>query len=284
MNKKILLSRMKRSYFFIIGIIGITIMISCCFIGPLFIDWDPVETNIATRFLPPEGFSNGLTGHILGTDQVGRDVLSRLLIGGQFSIRLAFICVFLTIGVGVLLGLLSGYMGGWVDVLIMRACDAMMAMPGMILAIAIMAILGPSFRNLILTMTIGGWVRICKVTRNDVRVLKQQEFVLASTALGAKLPHILFTQIFPNVTTNIIILGSQSIGITIVMEASLSFLNLGIQPPAPSWGYMISAGRQFLTTQPWLILAPGSVLMLAVLSFNFLGDGIRDILDTKRKI
>ena len=284
MDIKILFSRMKRSYFFRIGIIGIILIFFLCYLVPLFIPWEPLTNSLPDRFLPPEGFSRGLQGHIVGTDSLGRDVLIRLLIGGQYSFRLSFIVVILIISIGTVLGLISGYVGGVLDVIIMRVCDAVLAIPGLVLAIAIMAIFGTSTSNLILCMTISGWVNTCKVTRNDVRVLKQQEFIMASTALGAKMPHIVFKQIFPNVTTNIIILGSQRIGMTIIMESSLSYLNLGIQAPAPSWGNMISAGRQYLTTQPWMIIAPGVALMLAVLSFNFLGDGIRDVLDTKRKI
>lgn len=284
MDKKILLSRMKKSIFFNIGIIGIIFIILLCYVGPLFIEWDPYTTSVTDRFLAPEGFKNGLKGHILGTDAVGRDMLIRLLIGGQYSFRLAFFVVILQVSIGTVLGLLAGYIGGWVDMIIMRACDALMAMPTMIISIAVIAILGQSLTNLIFIMTLSGWVQLCKVTRNNVSVVKKQEFVSASKALGAKLPHIVFSQIFPNVTTNIIILGSQRIGMTIIVEASLSYLNLGIKPPAPSWGNMISLGRNYLVTQPWMILVPGFTLMIAVLSFNFLGDGIRDILDTKRKI
>ena len=284
MDKNILLSRMNRSYFFRIGIIGIIFIFIACYLLPMLLPWDPIATEITMRFRPPEGLQNGLQGHIFGTDHLGRDVLMRLLIGGQYSFRLAFFVVVLQMSIGTVLGLVSGYVGGWVDQVIMRACDTVLSIPGMVLAIAVMAILGTSTRNLILVMTISGWVQLCKVTRNNVRVVKQQEFVSASKILGAKLPHIMFTQIFPNVTTNIIILSSQRIGMTIIMESSLSYLNLGIQAPAPSWGNMISTGRQFLTTQPWLILVPGFALMMSVLSFNFLGDGLRDILDTKRKI
>ena len=284
MDKKILFSRMRRSYFFRIGVVGIIIIFFACYIGPLFLDWDPVANSLLDKFTAPEGFSKGLQGHIVGTDSLGRDVLMRLLIGGQFSFRLAFIVVVLQMSFGAIMGIIAGYLGGWVDVVIMRLCDAVLSIPGIVLSMAIIAILGTSYRNLIIVMTISGWVQLCKVTRNEVRVVKQQEFVLASRAIGAGLPHIMFTQIFPNITTNIIILSSQRIGMTIIMEASLSYLNLGIQPPTPSWGSMISAGRQYLATQPWLIVAPGCALMLAVLSFNFLGDGIRDVLDTKRKV
>jgi peptide/nickel transport system permease protein len=284
MNKTILLSRMNRSIFFKIGICGIIFIFIACYIFPLFLDWDPYATSISDRFLAPEGFEHGLKGHILGTDAVGRDMLIRLLIGGQYSFRLAFVVVALQMAIGTVLGILAGYIGGWVDVLVMRACDALMAMPTLIISIAVIAILGQSMANLIFVMTLSGWVQNCKVTRNNVLVIKNQEFVSASRVIGAKLPHIMFSEIFPNVTTNIIILASQRIGMTIIIEASLSYLNLGIKPPAPSWGNMISLGRNYLVTQPWMILVPGFTLMIAVLSFNFLGDGIRDILDTKRRI
>jgi peptide/nickel transport system permease protein len=165
----------------------------------------------------------------------------------------------------------------------MRTCDVFLAIPNLILAIAVMAVLGPNTFNLVMVLTFSGWVQLCKVIRNNVMVIKKQEFVQASKALGAKGFHIMFRQIFPNVTTNMLIIGSQRFGITILLESTLSFLNLGVQPPAPSWGNMISAGRQYLATQSWVVLAPGFALMLTVLAFNFLGDGLRDVLDPKRK-
>ena len=192
--------------------------------------------------------------------------------------------VALQVVVGTILGILAGYFGGIVDAIIMRACEVFLAIPNLILAIAIMAILGPSLVNLIAVLTFSGWVNCCKVTRNNVRVIKNQEFVKASRALGAGGFHIMFRQIFPNVTTHIIILASQRIGMTIIIEAALSFLQLGIQPPTPSWGNMIAAGRMYMTTQPWLVFAPGIALMIAALAFNFLGDGIRDVLDPKRTV
>ena len=284
MKKKILFSRMRRSYFFMTGIICLFIIFIACYLLPQFVHWNPTATSLTERFMAPEGFGNGLNGHVFGTDSLGRDILARILIGGQYSILLAFTATIMITIIGSVLGTVAGYFGGWVDVVIMRACETVLSMPSLILAIAIMAILGPSTRNLILVLTISGWVQICKVTRNNVRVVKQQEFVLASKALGAKGLHIMFKQIFPNVTTQIIILTSQRIGGVILLESALSYLNLGIQAPWPSWGNMIADGRVYLTTQPWMIIVPGCALMMAVLSFNFIGDGIRDVLDTKRKI
>ena len=284
MSRKIFFKRMWKSHFFKIGLLGLILILVSCFVLPVLVQWDPTKTVLSDKYIPPEGLKNGFRGHVLGTDPLGRDMLARLLIGGQYSLRLALTAVAFQALVGSSLGIIAGYYGGNVDMIIMRACDAMMTMPSLLLAIVIMAVFGTSERNLLVVLTITSWVRLCKVTRNSVRLVKQQEFVLASRALGAKGPHIMFKRILPNTTTNIIIQTSQAFGIMILMEASLSYLNLGIQPPAPSWGNMISAGRIHLATQPYLVIVPGIALMITVLSFNFLGDGIRDILDTKRKI
>ena len=284
MHKRIIFSRMRHSYFFMIGLICLIVVLIAVYIVPLFLPWEPNVTDLASRFMPPQGFSQGLKGHIVGTDFLGRDVLTRLLIGGQYSFRLSFISVIIITILGCIMGTLAGYFGGWVDAVVMRICEALMAIPPLIMAIAIIAVLGQSTQNLIIVLCIGGWVQICMLTRNNVRVVKQQEFVAASRALGAKRLHIMFRQIFPNVTTQIIVLTSQRVGTTILMESALSYLNIGIPLPAPSWGNMISEGRQYLMTQPWMVIVPGIALMLAVLAFNFMGDGIRDVLDTKRKV
>lgn len=284
MDKRVILNRMRKNPFFMVGSIAAVIVLLLTLFSPLFVQFDPTANSLAERFIAPEFLSKGLQGHILGTDQLGRDVFTRLLIGGRYSLAIAFIVVALQVVVGSILGILAGYFGGVVDAVIMRACDVFLAIPNLILAIAVMAILGTSLVNLVAVLTFSGWVNCCKVTRNNVRVIKNQEFVKASRALGASGSHIMFRQIFPNVTTHIIILASQRIGMTIIIEAALSFLQLGIQPPTPSWGNMIAAGRQYMTTQPWLVFAPGIALMFAALAFNFLGDGIRDVLDPKRTV
>lgn len=284
MSRKTLLSRMRRSPFFITGMIGVCFMVLSCIILPAFIPWNPVTNDLRSTFILPEGFRNGLSGHVLGTDALGRDLLIRLLVGGQYSMRVSFLSVILSTIIGVILGLLSGYFGGLIDTVVMRLCDVLLAIPALILAIAILAVLGASEANLIIVMTFSSWVSQCKIVRNEVRILKQREFILASRALGAKGPHIMFKQIFPNTTTNLLILSSQRFGMTILIESSLSFLGLGILAPAPSWGGMISAGKAYLVTRPHMIIVPGIALMLTVLSFNFLGDGLRDVLDTKRKV
>ena len=283
MDKKILLNRMKHSPFFIIGIFFIVFLLLVCFLSPLYIQFDPIKSDIANKFQAPD-FSQGFKGHILGTDNMGRDVFTRLVVGGRISLTIALIVLALQILVGVIMGLVSGYFGGVIDVIVMRLCEIVLSIPHLILAIAIMSVMGPSLGNLVFVMVFSGWVYVCKVTRNNVRVLKNQEFVHASIVLGAKTPHIIFRQILPNVLTQIFIVGSQRFGDAILTEAALSFLSLGIQPPDPAWGNMISAGRSYIVTYPWMVIAPGIALMLAVLSLNFLGDGLRDVLDPKRKV
>ena len=283
MDKKIIINRMKHNPFFLIGMLVIIFLILVCFLSPLYVQFDPTKSDVTNKFQAPD-FSLGLAGHILGTDNMGRDVFTRLVVGGRISLTIAFVVVALQISIGLVLGLVSGYFGGFVDVVVMRLCEIVLSIPQLILAIAIMSVMGPSMGNLIFVMVFGGWVHVCKVTRNNVRVLKGQEFVHASIVLGAKNPHIIFTQILPNVLTQIFIVGSQRFGEAILTEASLSFLNLGITAPNPAWGNMIAAGRTYMATYPWMVIAPGIALMLAVLSFNFLGDGLRDVLDPKRKV
>jgi peptide/nickel transport system permease protein len=282
-KNKVLFLRMRRNPFFVVGFCVVLLLLLSVIILPSFLPFDPIASSLKIKFQSPDGFAKGFSGHVLGTDELGRDVFTRLLYGGRYSLLIAGVVIILQVLLGTGLGISSGFFGGGFDSVIMRLCDIVLAIPNLILAIAIMAVLGINVGNLIFVLTFSGWVDSCKVTRNGVRIIKNQDFVNASRALGAGKLHIMFTQILPNVTTPIIILASQRFGYTILCEAALSFLNLGIQPPTPSWGNMIASGRSFMTIYPWLVFAPGIALMLCVLAFNFLGDGLRDILDPKRK-
>ena len=282
MDKKIVISRMLHSKFFMVGAVTAIVIILLSVFSPVIVQYDPLTNNLAERLMAPEYFARGLQGHVFGTDEAGRDIFSRLLLGSRYSLTIAAVVVFVAAFIGTVLGAVSGYFGGAVDAVIMRLCDIMMAIPNLVLAIAVMAVLGPNIFNLVIVLIITTWVQYCKVTRNNVMVVKNTEFVKASQVLGASRMHIMFTQIFPNVTTQLIILISQQLGWTILTEASLSFLSLGVQPPTPSWGNMIADGRNFLITNPWLVMVPGVALMITVLAFNFLGDGLRDVLDPKR--
>lgn len=282
MDLQIILRRMRRNRFFVVGFALALGVLLITFVSPLFVTYDPLKTSLSERLQAPEWGSNGMSGHILGTDQLGRDVLTRLLTGGTASLLIAAAAVALQVLIGTVLGIIAGFAGGIADKIIMRACDVFLAIPNIILAIAVMSVLGSSVFNLIAVLTISGWVRYCKVVRNNVMVVKKQEFVSASRVLGGSGLHIMFNQIFPNVTTPIIILASSRFGNAILVEATLSFLNLGIPAPTPSWGNMIADGRSYLATCPWMVLAPGIALMITVLAFNFLGDGLRDVLDPKK--
>lgn len=281
MNRSLLLRRMRHNVFFMSGVIIMTCMILLLLLLPQFLQYDAEKNSLTEKFMAPEYFSRGFEGHILGTDQLGRDVLARIVAGGRTSIMIALIVVFFEVVLGTTLGLLAGYFGGFVDTLIMRVCDVLLAIPNLILAIAIMAVMGSSITNLVIVLCFSGWVQICKLTRNNVMVAKNMEYAKASRAIGASNSHIMFRQILPNVTTNILIVASQKFGQAILTESALSFLSLGIAAPTPSWGNMIADGRLYLTVYPWIAMAAGLALMLCVLGANFLGDGLRDVLDPR---
>jgi ABC-type dipeptide/oligopeptide/nickel transport system permease subunit len=282
-EKNQLFHRLKHSKFFVIGSILSLLIVILSIIAPFIVAFDAEHNSLNESLTPPQYFSKGWSGHVLGTDNLGRDILTRLLIGSRYSLIISMAAVFFGITFGIIAGLYSGYYGSWIDNLIMRFADIQLSIPQLLLAIAIVAILGPSIVNLILVLTITGWPQIARLVRGNVLIVREMEFIAASKILGASDGWIIFTQILPNIATPLLIVASQKIGFTILIEASLSFLGLGVQPPTPSWGIMIADGRQFLMFAPWIIMAPGIALMIAVLAFNFLGDGLRDALDPKMK-
>lgn len=284
MSKKILFRRMRRNPFFVIGSIAALLLLALALLAPVLTNYDPVANSLTERFLPPEYFANGLDGHILGTDNLGRDIFSRLLYGARATFIIAFCATIISIVLGTILGVLAGYFGGLVDAIIMRACDVLQSTPTVIIGIIILALFGSGIVKFTLVLGLCLWVRVCKITRNSVRVQKEMDYAKASKVLGAKSGAIMFKQIFPNVTTGIIIQASQQIGVMILMQAVFAFLGLGVLPPAPSWGHMISAGRDYLTIYPWMAIVPGVALMITAIAFNFLGDGVRDVLDPKRTV
>lgn len=275
--------RLKRSKFFVSGFILSLFIIMLSVSAPFIVAFDSLQNNLAESLNAPQYFSKGWSGHILGTDNLGRDILTRVLIGSRYSLIVSIGAVSLSLILGIILGLYSGYYGGWVDNIIMRLTDIQLAIPQLLLAIAIVAVLGPSIINLIFILAVTGWMSIARLVRGQLLVIREIEFVSASRVIGESDNRIIFSQILPNITTPLVILASQRIGFTILLEANLSFLGLGVQAPTPSWGTMISDGRQYLMTAPWIIMAPGVALMLTVLAFNFIGDGLRDALDPKMK-
>ena len=277
------LRRLLRNKFFVIGFTLSMIIIVVSLIAPYIVVYDPELPELANRLAKPDWFSKGWSGHILGCDAMGQDIFTRLLIGSRYSLVIAFASVFLACIIGIVIGMLAGYYGGWLDELLMRFGDIQLSIPVMILAICIVAILGSDVKNLIIVMVFCNWVQYARVIRSNVMIAKGQEYISASRVLGASDFWIMTRQIFPNVLNSVIILCSQQIGYTILLESSMSFLGLGVQPPTPSWGMMIAESRSYMQLAPWTVLAPGFALMATAIAFNFMGDGLRDALDPKMK-
>ena len=258
---------------------GILLISVICFSSPHFLKYDPLKVNLGMRLQPP----NIESGHVFGTDAVGRDVLSRLLIGGMTSISIAAAVVAITTLVGLALGLIAGYYSGIPDVILMRITDIMSALPGLLLAICVVAVLGGSITNLIIVLSLTGWVVVARVTRSATLSIRNTEYVSAARVMGMPDIKILFSEVLPNVISPIIISATQAFGGMILTEAAMSYLGLGIPTPNPSWGNMISDGREYIAKAPWVVIVPGIALMLTVLSVNFLGDGLNDVLNPKNK-
>lgn len=259
------------------------LLVLCIVLGPSLIPFKENGMDLRSSLIAPQGFAQGLEGHILGTDKMGRDLLVRLMVGGRTSFFIAFIAVVGGSLLGTVMGMLAGYYGKKVDSVIMRIGDVQLSINTTLLAIVIASILGASVPNLIIVMIVSTWVKFARVLRGEVMSIKRKEFIQASRVLGASDMHIMFTQVLPNVSTSLIVLISQQFGQIILLEAALSFLGMGVPLPQPSWGTMISDGRAYLATAPWIVIAPGLALCLTVLAFNFLGDGVRDVLDPKMK-
>lgn len=219
--------------------------------------------------------------HLLGLDDLGRDVLSRVIYGARVSLRVGFSVVLIASTVGILLGSIAGYFGGKIDTVIMRISDMLLAFPGILLAIALVAVLGPSMNNVVLALSIAGWVGYARLVRGQILKVREMEFITAAEALGARSPRIILRHLLPNVLSPVIVMATLGLAGAILAEASLSFLGLGVQPPTPSWGAMLTTGRQYLGLANHLAIYPGIAIMLAVMGLNFLGDGLIDALDPK---
>lgn len=244
---------------------------------------DPAKTNVSKRLVPPMWLEKGDPTYPLGTDNLGRDVLSRIIYGSQVSLIVGIFAVILAGLIGGVLGLISGYYGGWIDTIIMRTVDAFLAIPSMLLMLLILFVMGPSLGTLIFTLGLTNWVKYARIIRGEVLSMKEREFVRASRTVGASDARIIFTHILPNVTSSFIVVSTISVAAAIISEASLSFLGLGIQPPTVSWGGMLSDGRQYLATSWWVTTFPGIAITITVLGIIFLGDWLRDVLDPKMK-
>jgi len=240
---------------------------------------DPERGSLRARLAAPTLEAADGKAHVLGTDHLGRDVLSRVIFGTRVSLTVGFAAVAVGGLVGGLLGLVAGFRGGWLDEAIMTVADAQLAFPFILLAIGIIAVLGPSFQNLVIVVGLSGWVTYARVLRAQVLSLRQRDFVSAILGLGGSVPRVLYRHILPNVASTLMVLATLELARAIVLEATLSFLGLGIQPPTPSWGGMIHEGREYLDSAWWISVFPGAVLMLTSLVVSRTGDWLRDALD-----
>lgn len=248
---------------------------------PLFYPPDPLAQNLLARFTPPAWQENGTLAYPLGTDNLGRDILARLLYGSRVSLLVGFTAVAVAMSAGILLGLISGYYGGRLDSVIMRIADIFMAYPFMLLTISVIAVLGNSIFNLILVLGLSDWVTYARTIRGSVLSLKKKEFVEASHAIGTRNSVIIARHILPNVISPLLILGTLRVANIIIWESGLSFLGMGVPPPMPTWGRMLAEGRVYIADAWWLVTLPGLAIMLTILSINLLGDGLRDALDPR---
>ena len=241
---------------------------------------NPEIGSLTARFKPPFWQTGGTTKYLLGTDQLGRDVLSRLIFGARVSMVVGFTAVIFAGTVGTTLGIISGYLGGWVDQVIMRVTDTWLALPGLMFAIFLAAIVGPSMWNIVIILGLVYWTRYARVIRGEVLSLKEREFVRLAIVAGCSKWTIMYRHILPNVINSAIVIGTLMLGVVIITEASLSFLGIGVPPPKPAWGLMLSDGKQSLMVgRWWLSVLPGLCIMLMVLSANILGDWLRVKLD-----
>jgi ABC-type dipeptide/oligopeptide/nickel transport system permease subunit len=242
---------------------------------------DPLAQDLLARLTPPFWQEGGSLAHPLGTDNLGRDVLVRILYGSRVSLLVGIAAVIVACGTGIFLGLISGYYGGRTDSVIMRLADVFMAYPFMLLTISVIAVLGNSIFNLILVLGLSDWVTYARTIRGSVLSIKEKEFVLAARSAGTRHRVILLRHIFPNVLSPILVLATVRVANIIIWESGLSFLGMGVPPPMPTWGRMLAEGRVYITDAWWLVTLPGLAIMLTILSINLLGDGLRDALDPR---
>ncbi|KRQ05412.1 ABC transporter permease [Bradyrhizobium manausense] len=259
------------------GLVVLIVFILLALLAPLLVPYDPIATGWSLVRKPPT------TAHWFGTDELGRDILSRVIYGARASLLAGLISVAIALGIGVPLGLVSGYRGGFVDALISRITDAMLACPFLILAIALAAFLGPSLGNAMIAIGISATPVFIRLTRGQVLSVKAEDYVEAARALGNPDWRIAVSHILPNILPALLVQATLSIAAAIIAEAALSFLGLGQQPPSPSWGSMLNAAQRFLTQAPWMAIWPGLAIFLVVLSLNLLGDGLRDALDPRQR-
>lgn len=269
---------MSRSWTGMAGFLIILLLLFISLFGQWIVPYDPLYTDFSKKLLPPLK-----DGHLLGTDQLGRDILSRIIIGAKVSVLIGVATVLIAGTFGTIVGVVAGYFRGWIDVILMRIVDVQLSFPFILLVLVINAIIGTGLRNIIISLAIGGWVIFARVIRSEVLALREKEFITACVATGVSRLGILVKHIIPNLFTPIIILASLQVATYIIAEASVSFLGFGVQPPTPAWGNMLNEGKDYIFSSWWLITFPGIAVVITALGVNLFGDWLRDTLDPELK-
>ena len=276
MPQSALMVKLRHDRFFQLGLLFVAAVLIAAMFAPWLAPQDPVTGDLRGAYLLEPG-----SRFLLGTDTQGRDVLSRVLYGARLSLTVGLISQSVSVTIGVLLGLLAGYYGRWVDAVVMRLADITLAFPTLLLLIAVAAAVRPSLFVVFVVIGLVGWAGMARLVRGQVLVLRRAEFVLAAQALGARDRRVVLRHLLPNVRTQVIIAATLGIAGAIMAEAALSFVGLGAQPPTPSWGAMVADGRDLLRVAPWVSFAPGLAIGVAVLGFNLVGDGLREAYDPR---
>jgi len=265
--------RHKRTAVF--GAVLVIILILLSLADPVIAPYSPDKQDLSQKLRPPS------VSHWMGTDEYGRDVLSRMLYGGRISLSVGFVAVGISLFVGVLLGALAGYFGGWVDQAIMRTVDIVLCIPTLFLILMLIVFLGPSLFNIMVIIGLTSWTELSRLVRAEFLTLKQRDYVSAARAVGASNRRIIFIHILPNALAPIFISATFGVAGAILLESGLSFLGLGVQPPMASWGNILTSGKDYITQAWWLTMTPGLAIFITVLGYNLLGDGLRDIMDPR---
>jgi len=267
--------RFRRNRLAVIGLVVVAVIVTAAVLAPWLAPQDPAKQSLFEKRARPGG------KYLLGADEFGRDILSRVIYGARVALVVGLVSVGIALGLGLVLGSLAGFLGGWVDAGIMRGVEVLLAFPYLLLAIAVVSALGPGALNTTIAVGIWGTPPVTRIVRGAVLALTETEYVRAARALGATGPALVIRHILPNILPTVIVYGTLFMANAILVEAALSFLGLGVQPPTPSWGLMVATGRDFLLITPHITTIPGLAIMLAVLGFNLLGDGLRDALDPR---
>jgi peptide/nickel transport system permease protein len=267
----------------IVGVAIILLLVVVAFLAPVVAPYDPTLGALGDRLKPPAWEKGGSPAHLLGTDVLGRDTLSRLIHGARTSLAVAVVAILIAGSLGSTVGILAGYLGGWLDMLLMRAADLAFSFPAILLAMVLAVLFGASFFNIVFVISLVLWAEYARMARAETLKVKEMDYVALAKVAGISQLRIMLSHIFPNVASTLIVLATLQVGIVIVMESSLSFLGVGVPPPTPAWGSMIAEGRSYIVTAWWLSLMPGIAILVTVLSFNLLGDALTEILSPERQ-